>query len=142
MLNISCQGEDEKTFRSRRGTKEEIKKSTMTMLRNVISLSQILNPIPGNSSPPLLLICTHYLLLDFFFVVLTLSDRHYITMKLTYYDERTPPEYQPKFFVDSTGGKSYHLSSVSRFVSCVPSCPIHLLGDPPDARIRRAAIVQ
>eukprot|EP01135_Chromosphaera_perkinsii_P004811 Nk52_evm42s296 gene=Nk52_evmTU42s296 len=54
-------------------TKTEIKKATVQMLRTLIVLTQTLKPLP---------------------------DAKYISMKIFYYDERTPATYQPPFFKD------------------------------------------
>lgn len=52
-------------------TKKEITQAMTIMLRTLITLSQTLQPIP---------------------------ETRYITMKLLYYDEITPPSYEPLFF--------------------------------------------
>ncbi|KAJ5066293.1 horma domain-containing protein [Anaeramoeba ignava] len=55
-------------------TKEEIKQAWVSVIRTIVQLSQTLSPIPEN---------------------------RFITMKLLYYDEITPPDYEPKFFQNS-----------------------------------------
>jgi hypothetical protein len=57
-------------------SKENIKKSTVNMLRTLIVMASTLSPLP---------------------------DDRYLTMKLFYYDERTPEDYEPKFFVAAQG---------------------------------------
>eukprot|EP01087_Luapelamoeba_hula_P014369 TRINITY_DN4198_c1_g1_i1.p1 TRINITY_DN4198_c1_g1~~TRINITY_DN4198_c1_g1_i1.p1 ORF type:complete len:370 (-),score=72.76 TRINITY_DN4198_c1_g1_i1:105-1214(-) len=52
-------------------TKSDIKKATIGCLRNLITISQTLKPLP---------------------------EMNYLTMKLLYYDAVTPPHYEPKFF--------------------------------------------
>eukprot|EP01119_Soliformovum_irregulare_P026254 TRINITY_DN9983_c0_g1_i1.p2 TRINITY_DN9983_c0_g1~~TRINITY_DN9983_c0_g1_i1.p2 ORF type:complete len:594 (+),score=203.61 TRINITY_DN9983_c0_g1_i1:2028-3809(+) len=52
-------------------TKEQIKKATIQLLRTLISMASTLKGLP---------------------------DDRYLTMKLLYYDERTPQDYEPKFF--------------------------------------------
>src|SRR5690606_17180400 len=59
-------------------TKKEITQAMTIMLRTLITLSQTLQQIP---------------------------DTRYITMKLLYYDEITPPSYEPLFFRACTQGK-------------------------------------
>lgn len=59
-------------------SKEDIKKATIQLLRTLISITQTLKPLP---------------------------DQRSLTMKLFYYEEKTPKEYQPKFFQDCQQGK-------------------------------------
>jgi len=58
-------------------SKEDIKKATIQLLRTLISITQTLKPLP---------------------------DQRSLTMKLFYYEDRTPKEYQPKFFQDCQQG--------------------------------------
>eukprot|EP00698_Gefionella_okellyi_P024243 TRINITY_DN8502_c0_g1_i11.p1 TRINITY_DN8502_c0_g1~~TRINITY_DN8502_c0_g1_i11.p1 ORF type:complete len:371 (-),score=75.08 TRINITY_DN8502_c0_g1_i11:758-1870(-) len=55
-------------------TKDEIKRSTATMIRTLITLAQTLQPLP---------------------------DEYFLSMKLLYYDENVPANYQPKYFEES-----------------------------------------
>lgn len=59
-------------------TKEDIKKATMQMLRTLISMASTLKVLPSERT---------------------------ITMKLFYYDEITPVDYEPKFFKSASNGK-------------------------------------
>jgi len=55
-------------------TKREIKKATQQMLRTLLTLTQTLKPLP---------------------------DERIITMRLYYYDDVTPPDYQPPMFKEA-----------------------------------------
>ncbi|KAK2957475.1 putative Meiosis-specific protein PAIR2 [Blattamonas nauphoetae] len=60
-------------------TKEDIKQATIAMIRTLISLAQTLSPIPKN---------------------------RFLVMKLFYYDDITPTEYEPAFFRPATNDES------------------------------------
>ncbi|TPX38918.1 hypothetical protein SeMB42_g06550 [Synchytrium endobioticum] len=62
-------------------TKKEIMKATSEMLRRLLTLTQNLSPLPDNPN---------------------------ITMKIYYYDEVTPEDYEPPYFVASDHTKPYY----------------------------------
>ncbi|KAA6376868.1 MAG: putative meiotic specific asynaptic protein, partial [Streblomastix strix] len=68
-------GKSTKSVSNQMMTKDGIKQATIAMIRTLISLAQTLTPIPKT---------------------------RYLVMKLYYYDEITPTDYEPKFFRPAT----------------------------------------
>jgi len=73
-------------------TKKEIKKATQSMMRTLITLTQTLKSLPGMRNK------------FYYFVAFHLSpnycspDHRQITMRLYYYEDATPINYEPPFF--------------------------------------------
>ncbi|KAL0213311.1 hypothetical protein RCL1_006937 [Eukaryota sp. TZLM3-RCL] len=101
-LDIAQKSESSNTSRKLAVDREAVRKSTTTMLRTLITLAQTLSAVPAE---------------------------RYIVMKLFYYDDVTPADYEPVFFRSATFDEAFnYVSKPLKLEIGSVTTPYHSLG--------------